>query len=438
MSSDCFIEKLYKACENKNIGMFQIKYSFTDSESFGVFEGEINKREYSKEQSFLLEICHEGKIGRFSITSPNEEDIDYIISKALENAVVIDDEDVNFFYNGEGDYHEICAYKPLKEIDNIDAEKFLKDAEKRAYANHLINKVISCNFGRDKGKSIICNSLGLKKSREFDEAFASIYLSAKKGDVVKTAGETIFFDKVEDFNVDMFVDKAVKKAVDKLDFTKNITENQYVVFNPRAFASLLPKIAGLVSAKAVHDKKTKWKDCLKQKVASDIVSIVDNPWLDGGFASKSYDSEGVPTFYKEIIKDGVLQMFLYNLKTAYKDGVNSTGNAAGSGIGVSNFYIKEGIISKDELLKQVNNAVLITNLNGLHAGFNMVSGDFSFGAEGFEVREGKIYKALEQFTVSGNVYQMMKDVKLIANDLEFYGSGFGSSTIAIEGLKISG
>ncbi len=296
MLADEFIEKLYAACKSENIGKFQIKYSFSAEEFLNVFDGQISSRENSQEQLYLLEISKNGKVGRFGISSPDEGDIPFIISQAMENASLIDDADENFFYDGKGEYPRVLPYAPLADkLNSLNKEDFLLAAEKRAYQNPLIDKVIRCSYSRNYGRSSICNSLGLKQSKDFDSASAGIYLSAKKGDVVKTAGEYVFFDKAEDFSVENFVDKAVEKAVKRLETINKTIENQYVVLSPRAFSSLLPKIASLFSAKAVQDKKSRLCGKLGQKIAADNVTIIDNPLLEKGFGTAAYDSEGIPT-----------------------------------------------------------------------------------------------------------------------------------------------
>ena len=162
--------------------------------------------------------------------------------------------------------------------------------------------------------------------------------------------------------------------------------------------------------------------------------------MDNGYRTSAFDGEGYPSQINVIIKNGVLQTLLHNLRTAHKFGVTPTGNGIGGGargVSYSNFYLENGNLSKGEILQQTKEGVYITDLTGTHAGYSSVSGDFSFGAEGFLIKDGKIDKALNQLTISGNVYELWQDIELIGNDLKFTPDGCGSPTIAVKPMQIS-
>ncbi|MBO4878886.1 MAG: TldD/PmbA family protein, partial [Clostridia bacterium] len=143
----------------------------------------------------------------------------------------------------------------------------------------------------------------------------------------------------------------------------------------------------------------------------------------------------------------VLKSYLYNLKTALKDGVASTSNAGRAGVAApvetapSNFYIMKGEKSFDELVAELDHGLIITELSGLHAGLNPVSGDFSLIAKGLLVDNGTILRSVDQITCAGNFLAMMKDIIDVGSDLRFGPPGFGrigSPSLLIEKLVISG
>ena len=180
-----------------------------------------------------------------------------------------------------------------------------------------------------------------------------------------------------------------------------------------------------------------------EKIACEKFTLIDDPHLENGEGSCSFDSEGVPTKYKELISKGILKTYLYNLKTAKKDGVQSTGNAAKGGykgtIGISpfNLYVKKGEVSFDELLKKMDRGVIITDFAGLHSGLNSVSGDFSLAAEGFIVENGKKGKAFNQITVAGNFFELLLNIEEIGEDMKFSLSGTGSPSVLVKNLHFS-
>ena len=155
-----------------------------------------------------------------------------------------------------------------------------------------------------------------------------------------------------------------------------------------------------------------------------------------------FDDEGVATYNKDIVKNGVLKTYLYNLETARIDGVATTGNGvnAGSKIGVSPFYLelKPGKKTLDEVFNIVNNGIYITDLQGAHAGLNPTSGNFSLKASGFLIEEGKLTRPVNLITVSGNLLQLFKDVEEVANDTKIYASGIATPSVVIKELSIGG
>lgn len=130
----------------------------------------------------------------------------------------------------------------------------------------------------------------------------------------------------------------------------------------------------------------------------------------------------MPTRKKNVVEKGVLQTLLHNLTTAAKQGVATTGNAArgyASAVGVapSNFYIAPSQESVEAMLARMGEGFLITEVSGLHAGANQISGDFSLLAKGFAVRGGQKAEPVEQITVAGNFFAVLKDVVAVADDL---------------------
>ena len=144
----------------------------------------------------------------------------------------------------------------------------------------------------------------------------------------------------------------------------------------------------------------------------------------------------------------MLNTLLYNTKTAAKAGIKSTANAGRAGIvpyiGISahNCYIKKGVHTLDDLLHEAEGGVYITDLMGMHAGANAASGDFSLLARGFVIEKGKLAAPVEQITVSGNFYTMIKGIKGVSDEIKFilptgYGV-FGSPDVYVGMLNIAG
>ena len=174
------------------------------------------------------------------------------------------------------------------------------------------------------------------------------------------------------------------------------------------------------------------------------MTLVDDPLLEGGMGSRPFDDEGVPSATHTVVEDGVFRTFLHNLKTARKDGVATTGNARKVGyasavhVTPTNFYLKPGKRTLDDMLRGIGEGLVITEVSGLHAGANPISGDFSLLAKGYTFREGRREKPVEQITVAGNFYELLNAVRELASDLTFPMGGIGCPSVDVGELSVSG
>lgn len=171
---------------------------------------------------------------------------------------------------------------------------------------------------------------------------------------------------------------------------------------------------------------------------------MDDPLLKGGLATCPFDDEGVASRTKAVIENGKLTTLLHNLKTARKAGVQSTGNASKAGytapieVSPSNFFFKPGEKTLDEMMADIGNGLVITEVSGLHAGANVVSGDFSLLAQGYTVVDGKKGAPVERVTVAGNFFDLLKNIRAVGSDLIFPGSPFGSPSVDIGEITVAG
>ena len=145
-----------------------------------------------------------------------------------------------------------------------------------------------------------------------------------------------------------------------------------------------------------------------------------------------------------MVENGVLKTLLHNLKTARKAGVKSTGNARKNDyaspvhVAPSNFFFKPGDKDLDDLMADMGEGLVITDVSGLHAGANPSSGDFSLLAEGYTVKDGKKDQPVDRITVAGNFYTLLKNIRAVGSDLKFTGSSVCSPSLDVGELKVAG
>lgn len=444
MEKNIFIDKLFEKASLKGIDEFEIYFLSNLNTSIKIYQGKIENFSNNQNQGISFRGMVDGKMGYSYSESMEDEDIDFLINEVIENASCIESLDKQFIYGEKVNYTDTITYSSA--IENLDTDlvkDFLIKMEDYALSiDERVKKVNFCSFAMGSGEKIIKNSKGLELHSKENICYTYISVIAEENGVVKTGSHFQLGRDFSKFDYKELSEVAVKRALNKFG-TITLTEvPKTCVIENLAFSSLLGAMSNIFSAEAVQKNISKLKGKLNEPIASSIVSLVDDPFLKDGLANSSFDDEGVPTSYKEIIQDGVLKTYLYNLKTAYKDGVSSTGNGIkGSykgtvGISSFNLYIKPSDKSFDKMIESIKEGIFITDFAGLHSGLNTISGDFSLAGEGFYIKDGKIDRPLNQITISGNFFELLKNIKDIANDIKFSFSSVGSPSIVVEGLKV--
>lgn len=444
MEKNIFIDKLFEKASLKGIDEFEIYFLSNLNTSIKIYQGKIENFSNNQNQGISFRGMVDGKIGYSYSESMEDEDIDFLINEVIENANCIESLDKQFIYGEKANYTDTITYSSA--IENLDTDlvkNFLIKMEEYALSiDERVKKVNFCSFAMGSGEKIIKNSKGLELHSKENICYTYISVIAEENGIVKTGSHFQLGRDFSKFDYKELSEVAVKRALNKFGTIALTEVPKTCVIENLAFSSLLGAMSNIFSAEAVQKNISKLKGKLNESVASSIVTLVDDPFLKDGLANSSFDDEGVPTSYKEIIQDGVLKTYLYNLKTAYKDGVSSTGNGVkGSykgtvGISSFNLYIKPSNKSFDKMIENINEGVFITDFAGLHSGLNTISGDFSLAGEGFYIKDGKIDKPLNQITISGNFFGLLKNIKDIANDIKLSFSSVGSPSIMVEGLKV--
>ncbi len=218
------------------------------------------------------------------------------------------------------------------------------------------------------------------------------------------------------------------------------TQKASVVFDQRTAGEVLENIFDCLDGNMVIKGMSFLKDRIGEKVASDLVTIIDDGRLPSLTGSRPFDADGVATQRTICIEKGILKQFLYDVRTARKARTNSTGNARRGfdtvpSVGPNNFYLLPGNLLPKEIIGSVSNGILITNLLGF--GVNPTTGDFSRGAEGLWIKNGEIIHPVDGITIAGNLLDMLRGIVAVGSDLRFFGR-IGAPTFMIEQMTIAG
>ncbi len=232
---------------------------------------------------------------------------------------------------------------------------------------------------------------------------------------------------------------AGRSVVARLNPRKAPSARLPVVYDKRVSGGLIGHLAGAINGRSVARGTSFLKDKMGEKIFPDGIRILDNPLRQRGLGSKPFDAEGLPTKRYAVIDDGRLTTWLLDLAAARQLNLKPTGHASRGTSGppsptTSNFYLEKGRLSVDELIGDVKSGLYITSLIGF--GINGVTGDYSRGASGFWIENGKLAWPVSGITVAGNLKDMFLKMTP-ASDLQFKGST-NAPTVRIEGMTIAG
>ncbi|HPW99424.1 MAG TPA: TldD/PmbA family protein [Sedimentibacter sp.] len=443
------IDKIFQKGRETGLNDMEVYYSEGSSLSLKVFQKDLDGYSLSESEGLSLRGVYKGKMGYSYTEKVDETSIDQLVRDAAENALIIDSEDEEYIFEGSKEYKKVDSFNQA--LSNVGEEQkinFVKSLEEEAFRlDKRIASVEVCIYGDGYGETIMSNTKGLFLRDKSNIAYTYIAVVAKDGEDIKTGMAYRTGNDFNAFNAQDIAREAVDEALALLG-ARSVKSGDYnVIIRNSAAADLLEAFTGIFSAEAVQKNLSLLKGKLNEKIASDKFTLIDDPYMEGGLASKSFDGEGVACKYKKVVDKGVLKTYLYNLKTAKKDGVDTTGNASkGSykssiGISPSNFFVEKGERTLDEMIADIDKGILITELQGLHSGLNSVSGDFSLAALGFLIQDGKISRPVEQITMAGNYFDMLKNIEETGSDLKFGMPGeayIGSPSLRIKKLSIAG
>lgn len=445
MNLELFAEKLFAAGRAKGFTDMEVYYQSGSSFRAGMFKGEIDNYALAEDSGLSFRGICDGKMGYAFTEKLDENSISMLVNDAWENAQIIDADDVEEIFAGSSNYADVDAFSPaLSNLDTPGALALVKALEQTAYDLDERITTVQASFGSGERQLRIINTKGLDLAFNGNNAVLGLNVIAKQGQETKTAYSSEPACDLADFDVPTIAKKAVDEAVSLFGADTVVSKEYPIILRKDVAAQLLATFSSSFSAENVQQGMSLLKGKLGQEVFSEKITIVDNPHLPHRPGSAPFDAEGVATTQKKVVADGLLQTYLHNLKTAGKDGVESTGNASkrsykGSiGIAPSNFYIEPGDISYEDMIKATDEGLIIISLQGTHAGANAVSGDFSLGAYGYLVKDGAIAGPIHQITVAGNYFEMMNDVLAVGNDLHFGTGRYGAPSLKVGRLAVSG
>lgn len=428
-------EKAQKAIEN-NCDAYEIYIDETKLIELDSKQDELN---FAKEEIDLglgIRVIKDNKIG-FAFTS-NLKKIVETANQAVENTK-LNKTDENYAFSETEKVRDVKKVYDNKFNDlNLDESvEVLKTVISTATDSGC--DVTGSGFSASEGRSLIINSNDVSIENKGTGFGIGLSVTIQKDSKIATAynsQSSRFFD----IDGEKLANEVCDLAKNSLE-TKPIETNDYdVVLDYYAATGLLQTFIGAFDGENVRRGRSILKDKIGMEIANPTLSIIDNPLLEKGMYSTKCDGEGSVSQKTDLIKEGVLNSFIYDIYTANKQNVETTSN------GFRGSYITTPMISPSNLefkfsemkdLSEVDKGVLTTSVLGAHTA-NPISGDFSVEASNaFKIENGELTDPVEKAMISGNIFEIMKKVEGLNSEIKQYGS-FIIPKLLVHDLRVVG
>ncbi len=447
MDYQAFKQAVIDCARELGIEEYELYYQSGSDTSIGVFMHEVNQFSASEGGGVCFRCIVNGKMGYASTQALSEEEARAIVKQAADNAAVLEADEQVFLCEGGKEYEPLELHPYDLPTTEALVAKALETQEKIYAADPAVIDGCQTQTIAERSEIAIYNSRGLDLHYENTAAGLVVAAVVTNGQEMANSYE-IKLGELSGIDTDAMTAKAVGDAKLKLGGEPAPTGAYPVVFHPEAMTSLLGVFSSVFSSENAQKGLSLLGDKEGQVIAADCVTLVDDPFHKENPMPMNFDGEGCPTHRKNVIEGGKLNTLLYNMKTAAVAGRETTGNAAKGGydssVVVSPFtmYLEAGSLTEEELLAKAGEGVLITDLGGLHAGANPISGDFSLQSSGFMIREGRKAEFVKSFTVAGNFYDLLKNITDLSDKVilpNAMGSrAFGSPYVLVNGLSVAG
>ncbi|AIX72436.1 MAG: metalloprotease PmbA [Mixta calida] len=378
--------------------------------------GEVENVEFNSDGALGITVYWQNRKGSASSTDLSPDAIKRTVQAAVDIArytspdpfagmadrelLAFDAPDLDLFHPWEIDPDKAIELAARAEQASLQADKRITNTEGGSFNSHVGIKV----FGNSHGMlQSYCSSR---------HSLSSCVIAEAEGDMERDYAYTIGRSMSDLQSPEWVGQECARRTLSRLAPRKLPTMKAPVLFAPEVATGLFGHLVGAISGSSVYRKSTFLLDALGTQILPQWLTIEEKPHLLKGLASTPFDSEGVRTQDREIVKNGVLQSWLLTSYAARKLGLQSTGHAGG----IHNWRIAGQGSSFDDLLKQMGKGLVVTELMG--QGVSGITGDYSRGAAGFWVENGEIQYPVSEITIAGNLKDMWRNIVTVGNDIE--------------------
>ena len=420
----------------KKHGADHVEISARNDKGFSVSArlGDIETLEHHNQRALAVTVYRGKAKGSANCNDIRSSAINDVIDAALGMASFTAEDEASGLADAElmaTNYPELDLDQPWG-IQPDQALQIAMQCEQTARADERIVNSEGASVSTIRSEAIYANShdfLGRYTSTR--HSISCSVVAADKQGMQRDYWYSVARDADELDAVDIIGLKARERTLRRLNARSLSTCEVPVLFEPNVARSILGHFFSAINGGSLYRDASFLTDSLGQKIFPEWLSISEDPHIKTALASSPFDAEGVRTQARDIVSDGVLQGYILASYSARKLGMTTTGNSGG----INNMRLPESEYSQDDLIKQMGNGVLVTELIG--NGVNPVTGDYSRGAAGFWVENGEIQYPVQEITIAGNLKEMFQRIKAIGNDVDTCG-GIHLGSMLMDQLTVAG
>ncbi len=439
---------LERAAEGEEMEVFISRGVETEVQAY---QGEIENLSSSSSAEIgiriLIDGAHGARVGTAYAGSLDEEAIAEALFNARDNARFATEDEFVAFARPDGvvpvsldlsDPAVGSTTMDAKVAMAIELEAMVRSGDSR------IRQVDSANYSDYLADAAIVSTTGISATLERSGAYVSVEAIAADGGEDQTGWGLSVGRAPGDLSLETAAGDAIRRATRMLGAVKASSMKGAAVFDPRTAATLWSIMGSALSGDAVVRGRSFFAGRLGEAVASELVTLIDDPTDARHFAASPFDSEGLASRRNELITRGRLSQFVYDTVSGRRAGTASTGNAVRAGVsgspsaGCRALQLVPGDYDQEEIFRRVGNGVFVESLTGVHSGVNPISGDFSVGITGLMIRDGVLAEPIREVTIASTLQRMLLDVMFVGNDVQWLPGTTAAQTLAIDAIALSG
>ena len=412
--------------------------------SIRVYEGEVEHFVSAQSQSVGIRVIRDGRTGYAYAGTLDESVLHEVLADARDNVQFGTPDE----FAGLAEPDGVAIVK--QELWN-DALAAFPTEQKIALAKELESLTLAAdnrvrcddsNYDDAYGETAFATTSGISAYGRENGCYVSVGTLADDGDETQTGFGFSVGRSPAEFDLPRAAREAADRATRLLGATKPQSKRTTVVLDPYVTAQFLRVLSGSFSGENVQRGRSFFAERMGEAVANPIITLIDDPTNPLAYSATELDGEGLAARRNVLIENGVLKTFLHSSYSARRGNTKSTGNAVRSGgtPGVSclAMQLNPGTATQDELIANVDDGVLIQMVQGLHSGVNPISGDFSTGASGLAIANGKVGAPVREFTIASTLQKMLLDVVAIGGDVEWLPMSATGVSLVIRDVTLSG